>query len=400
MSLRIGWVSAVPYARTGYGVQTKDIVFRLVDEGFDIICIGDTSPYGHVWGGSLYLQTEKGNSVLCLPSSQQGQGYTEYYVKRYGIDLLIIFWDPFNHLSYLKSIPTPQLWYIPVDGPITEKWYNVVNHVYRIIAYSKYGYNELLKWFPPSRVRLIYHGIDCTIFKPLSEKEKQKARQSFGIPEDAFVFLNVSANIGTRKCLPHLMLTFSKLAKQYDDVYLYLYTNSSDYPRGFDIYYFARQFGIEDRVILPPNDPIIDPLEDEDMAKLFGCVDFYCSTAEAEGFTIPLLQSIACGVPTIAVANSAQTELAEGNGILVEPSIDYVSFPLYVPYHTMYRPPSLQALYVAMESAYRLSDEEYKELRKKAREKALKYDWSVIIPKWKALLNEVEEELTMLRSLV
>ena len=375
-------------------------MFRLVDEGFDIISIGDTSPYGHVWGGSLYLQTDKGNSVLCLPSSQQGQGYVDYYIKKYGIDLLVIFWDPFNHLKYLKSINVPQLWYIPVDGPITEKWYEVVNHVYRIIAYSKYGYNELLKWFPPSRVNLIYHGIDCNVFKPLSEKEKQKARETFGIPEDAFVFLNVSANIGTRKHIPHLMLTFSKLTKKHDDVYLYLYTNSSDYPSGFDIQYFARQFNIEDRVILPPNDPIIDPLEDEDMALLYGCVDWLCHSASAEGFCIPLLQSIACGIPVIAVNNSAQTELAEGNGILVEPSTDYVEFPLYVPYHTMYRPPSLESLYSAMESAYKLRNtDEYKELCLKAREKALKYDWSVIIQKWKALLTEVEEELSMLRSL-
>jgi glycosyltransferase involved in cell wall biosynthesis len=401
--MRLIWYSASLYARTGYGTQSKEIVFRLVDEGYDIISVGDVSSGGYVWGGQLLLQTYKGKTVPCYPCTQAALGeFISYYVKKFKPDLLVAFYDPFPHLNALKSIDVPQLFYIPIDGPTTEKTVAPISHGYRIVTYSRFGYREMLKWFSPARVNYIPHGIDCSTYKPLSEKEKEKAREMLGMPNEAVVFLNVAANLGPRKHLPHLLLAFSKLAKKYGDVYLYMYTNPSDWPRGYDLSFLARQFGVEDRVILPQSNPLIDPLEDEEMALLFGAADWYCSTASAEGFCIPLLQSIACGVPAIGVRNSAQTELVEGNGLLVEPSKDYLEFPLYVPYMTHYYPPSLESLYNTLEQAYKIvkeQEEQYEELSKKARKKALRYDWSKIIPKWKQLLDEVYEETQMLKNL-
>jgi glycosyltransferase involved in cell wall biosynthesis len=383
--------------------MSKEIVFRLVDEGMDIISVGDVSASGFVWGGQLLLTTYKGNTVPCYPCVQSDIAtFLSYYVNKLKPDILVTFYDPFPHLGSLKRIDIPQLFYIPIDGPTTKRTVEPISHGYRIIAYSKFGYNELLKWFPPARVNLIYHGIDCNVFKPLKEKERLEAREKFGIPEDAIVFLNVSANLGPRKHLPHLLTVFSQLANKYNDAYLYLYTNPSDWPRGYDLHFIAKNLGISDRVIFPKSNPVIDPLEDEELRLLFGCADWYVSAASAEGFCIPLLQSISCGVPVIAVNNSAQTELAEGNGILVESSVDYIEYPLYVPYMTYYHPPSMQSLYNALETAYKMrknEDKEYKQFCKKSRKKALKYDWKKIIPRWKQLFEEVYEEISMLLSI-
>ena len=403
--MKIAWYSSAIFATSGYGLQSKEIVFRLVDEGYNIISIGDHAPQGYVYGGHILLRTYKGNLVHCYPCVQANLGmYINYYVKKLKPDVLIVFYDPFPHLNALKKIDIPQLFYVPIDGPVTERTIEPIKHGFRVIAYSKFGYNQLLKFLPPSKVRFIYHGIDCNLYKPLKEDEKLEARRESGVPEDAVVFLTVNANIGVRKMLPLQMEAFSYLAKEYDDVYLYMHTNGAEWPTGFNLVFFAKKFGIENRVIFPDRDPCIDPLEEEEMVKLFGMADWYVNTSESEGFGLGILQSLAVGVPVIVANNSSQTELGEGCGLLIDcvPEDVYKDYILYVPYHTWYPVPSIKSIYQRMKEAYLMVKEDqkkYKRLCKNARRKALNFDWKKIIPRWKILLEEVEEDLRILKEL-
>ena len=38
--MKIGWISAAAYARTGYGRQTNEIVRRLIEGGLEVYNIG------------------------------------------------------------------------------------------------------------------------------------------------------------------------------------------------------------------------------------------------------------------------------------------------------------------------------------------------------------------------
>jgi len=55
--MRIGWLSATPMAKTGYGSQTLEIVDRLLAQ-HEITCIGQTSNV-IVWGGRQTITTPK-----------------------------------------------------------------------------------------------------------------------------------------------------------------------------------------------------------------------------------------------------------------------------------------------------------------------------------------------------
>ncbi len=395
--MRIFWVSAFIGCTTGYGVMSREICTRLADSGFEVYNVADFSPQGMPWGLNLEVTTEKGNPIKILASTQQGANVLPYFVKKYKPDVIVVFWDPFNHLRYLSSIKTPKLWYTPVDGPLTEKSVATLNCADYIVAYSKYGYLELSKFFPKSRISLIYHGIDRKVFKPLC---KSRCRQKFNIPEDKVVFLSIFANLGTRKQIPQMLEAFSYFAKDKDDVLLYLHTNSADYPFGYDLDFIARSLRVRDKVVISSSS-LVDPIDDEEIAELINAADWYVCSSESEGFCIPLLQSISCEVPVIAIENSAQLELAEECGIISSASIDYANYPLYVPYHTRYKPPSIPSLVASFEYAYKITHtEKYNELRKSCRKKAEKYDWNRIFPKWIDTLKMVEEDFKILNQVI
>ena len=403
--IRIGWVSVSPAAATGYGRVTREVVGRLLLHIPSVYCIAHESDV-IVWGGKKEYMLPNGKVVDVLPFTNplvdeaSAAEIVRAYVKKYHLKLLIGHWDAFA-LKFLSRVGAPYLVYIPIDGPVTRKWADYVKDAYKIILYSKFGYEQMLKFFPPSKLDYIPHGIDTRTFRPLGE-DKAELRRDLDfdppLPEDAFVFLCVAANIGPRKCLPLLIRTFAKLAKEHKDVHLVLWTNPGErLGRAYDLTMYAAQLGVRDRVHFPLWDPILHGVSDEELVKLYNAADVYVSNSVAEGFCYPLLEAQTCGLPAIAPDNSAQRELIEGHGWLVKP-VDpesYVEIPIYVPYLTEYPVPDQKDLLACMEEAY-TNERKRKHFARRAREFALRYDWKRVFPRWLKLLEEVEEELLLL----
>lgn len=398
--MRIGWVSAAPYAQTGYGVITRNIVARLLDK-HEVFCIGGIGGQT-VWGGKMDMEFD-GKKIPVLPTfgDPSGHGVAGFYIKKYKLDLIISFWDCFT-IEYTGELSVPAINYIPIDAPFTSRMANYVRNANRIVAYSKYGYKELLRFFPPTKIAYIDHGIDTNVYAPHPELKNAVRKKLFPkpVPEEAFMFFNVGANIGERKQIPLLMLVFKELLKRHKDVYLGIYTNMrAPFPRGYDLIEFARMHGILEHLRYPEFDPILEPLEDEQMAYLYGSADAYVTPTLGEGRGMPILEAMACGIPPIATDCSAVTELVQGHGWLVDTVKDFVFVPVWVPTLQVYPAPSMASLLEKMEEAYN-SPRKVKEFGEKSRQFALKYDWKNIMPKWFDLLDDVEQELKLFKSLV
>lgn len=402
-------MSVSPDAATGYGRVTREVVSRLLDR-HEVVCVGHVADVV-VWGGKREVPLPGGRSVLTLAMlnplvDEAGAAETvRAYVARYRPDVIVGHWDAFALGPWLADVEPsiPTLCYVPVDGPMTLKWANYIRDFYRIIAYSQFGYGELLKFFPPSKLAYIPHGVDVERFRPLGAPKGELRRElplSPPVPEDAFVLLCVAANVGDRKKLPLLMRTFKRFAERHPDAHLVLWTNPwMRFGRGYDLSFYADILGVKGRVSFPTFNPILEAAPDEVMCALYNAADVYVSNSVAEGFCYPLLESMACGVPCIAPRNSAQVELVEGRGWLVEnvPEDAYVDVPVYVPQLTEYPVPDQRDLLRKMEEAY--ADESLREeYGRKSREFALNYSWDRVMPLWFELLEEVEEEAEALRA--
>jgi len=403
--LRIGWVSASPTAKTGYGTQTYEVCSRLLKEHF-VVCIGQVGE-PIVWGGRQEVETPNGKlKVVSLADPISVRDLINgAYVPEFNLDVLLGFMDAFG-LEYLNDCNRPAVFWIPIDGPFTDKWRNLVRNGYRVLAYSQYGHRELAKWLPPSRIGYIPHMIDVKVFRPFTEEDRALARleleEKHGIPRDVFLGVHVGANIGPRKNLPLLMWAWKRFVERHldDRPQLYIYTNAYGYPRGYDLISWRIMLDMEKNIHFPFENPIIKPVSPEELAKLYGAADLYVSLSCAEGFGLPLLEAEACGRPCLVPRNSAQVELVEGCGWLCGniPEDAYYTVPEYVPMLTKYPAPDVNDFLRNLEEAYK--DGDLRELfARKARRRALGYTPERVMPLWFRFFRELEEELDVFNQL-
>lgn len=401
--MNIGWVSASPMAGTGYGTQTYEVCSRLI-ERHNVVCIGQTSDV-IVWGARQEMDTPSGKKLKVLALSDQVSApdlINMFYTPEFKLDLIIGFMDAFG-IQYLNDVKIPVLGWIPIDGPFTPMWKHYLKNYHKVFAYSRFGYKELLKWFPPAKVGYIPHGIS-EVFKPMGRDEvREEFEEKYGIPRDAFLVVNVGANMGPRKELPLLMRTFKKFVDRgHKDAHLYIHTNAfMIFPRGYDLLQWRLMLKAEKNIHFPMYNPIVSPASNEDLAKIYSAADVYVQNSVAEGFGLPLVESMACGTPIIAPMNSAQTELIEGHGWGVEnvPDDMYAQIPTYVPMLPCYPVPNQLSLLEKLEEAYNSPEK-----RRQYGAAALKYveenhSWGVCMSAWFRALEEVEAEIKVLDGL-
>ena len=87
-----------------------------------------------------------------------------------------------------------------------------------------------------------------------------------------------------------------------------LYCHCTDVGTGWDILQLADYWGISDQVLLP-----IPPLPPEGLPEalmpcVYSALDVQISTTQGEGFGLPVLEGLACGVPQIVPAFAALAE--------------------------------------------------------------------------------------------
>jgi glycosyltransferase involved in cell wall biosynthesis len=399
---KIGWISASPIARTGYGRETREIGYRLVDAGVEVVFIGS---YGDViiWGGVTEQYTFKGKKVEILALTHPGSApdVVMQYAQDYDLQLLVGFMDCFG-LEFLNYVKMPVIGYIPIDSAFTQKMYNYLREYYKIVAFSKFGYAELKKWYPESKIGFIEHGVDTDLFNPLNPTEYDEAREwllkEYGIPKDAFLAVDCGANMGPRKELPLLMRTFSRMKSK--NTHLFLFTNAYAPQSGYDLIAHRINLKMQDRIHFPKRDPILFPASDEELRKIYGAAQVFAHTAVAEGRGLPMAEAMSMGIPPIGPDNSAQTELIKGRGWLVKnvPEDMHIEYPVYVPTLQEYPVPDQKILLACLEHAY-----EHPDLRKKYGKRCRRYAlenfaWNKVIPQWLELFRRFEQDLDFIRA--
>ncbi|NHW22951.1 MAG: glycosyltransferase family 4 protein [Archaeoglobales archaeon] len=65
-------------------------------------------------------------------------------------------------------------------------------------------------------------------------------------------------------------------------------------------------------------------IKEADMPKLYNCADVYLHTSEYEGFGLPILEAMACGIPVVASNRASIPEVTGDAGVLVDLDYDCV----------------------------------------------------------------------------
>lgn len=152
------------------------------------------------------------------------------------------------------------------------------------------------------RVVVVPLGVDPRVCKPLDFPERTLLRQKLGW-QDCFIFLNVSA-MGNRKGICPLLKAFAAIAHKYPQARLVLKGTESLYSSKSSILQAIKNT-LADReaaTVIPKLAYIGEDYSFAEVVRLYQAADAYVSPYLAEGFNLPVLEAIACGLPVICTA--------------------------------------------------------------------------------------------------
>lgn len=177
-----------------------------------------------------------------------------------------------------------------------------VERAARIITISKNSKREISEFYklPKKDINIVYPGIDQSMFFKWPELEVAKVKAKYGIVGKYILFVG---NIEPRKNLKNLLLAYEKLDSKVRAEYSILLVGA----RGWlddEIFEIIERLRLAGNHIQQPNDYV----HDEHRAALYSGASLFVYPSQYEGFGIPPLEAMACGIPTITSDNSSLPE--------------------------------------------------------------------------------------------
>lgn len=239
-------------------------------------------------------------------------------LKKYHAD---VFFSPDGYLSLKTDVPQiPVIHDLnfehhPEDLPAKHRNYyrkyfpKFAKKAAHILTVSEYSRQDILKTYnvPQERVTVAWNGASEQ-FVPLSEVEKANVRTEFSSGRNYFIFVGA---IHPRKNVGRLVEAFAQFAKENKDI---------------DLLIVGENLWTQKMAGIPQMDETL-----QQRIRFTGHVDFYTLTRLMgaafaltyipyfEGFGIPLVEAMRCGVPILAGNRTCLPEVAGEAAIYADP---------------------------------------------------------------------------------
>jgi len=381
-----------PFLSTGYGSVMYNLLKR-TSHLYDYLFIGNSAERIHE------RKLGKGYYKALPRFSDFGYDVLGKYLEKYKPDILLTLYDIGYQSGFIDIINNAHqigwrgrwIAYIPVDTETKEvfTWKDVSDGMDIIVAMSKFG-QKLLKENYNVDAEYIPHGVDKNVFRVGNTKSKS------GIDEDTFVVGAVGKN-QIRKMWNVLFKAFSKFQKGKKDVKLLLHTDTEpkSMESGWSLKYYANKYKFNISTTTGKLTHVERQfIDNEKMADIYNSMDLYAFPTGGEGFGIPTLEALSCGIPVVTTDYTTGKELAGDAGFDLIPVLkdQYGRNILWEGLNGVeFAIADDKKLSELMEKYYKIWKKgEYGPEKYKARKHAEKYDYDDIIKKWINLFNRLK----------
>lgn len=213
-------------------------------------------------------------------------------------------------ILFPTDFPRPVSLYYRTIVPLAQRTKRVV------IAISEASRRDAIRYLllPAERVRVVPLAA-AACFRVDSDRSRlQKRLEIRGVPER---FILVHGNKRPHKNLPRLLDAYATLHREGVPVADLVMTGRND-PRGraddtIELRERTVRLGIADRV------HFVGEVSDNDLVDLYNGAEFVAMPSLYEGFGLPAIEAMACGVPVLAGSVGAIPEVVGTAGVLVDP---------------------------------------------------------------------------------
>ena len=301
---------------TGYNQHTRDF-FRHLDKHADIKVRNFT--VGRSWKG--YNETAHDNEhyfnntdkkllykQVLWNNDKSRSDYPLYpdKSKEFTPDVNIVLCETNHHLFY-DHYDGPKIAYNVWESTLQpEGYFNKLKEFDEMWVPSKWQRDcTIAQGYDPKKIKVVPEGVDVHTFYP-------DDTVTHPLTKDKFTFF-LAGRWDYRKSIKEIIKTFIKTFDKNEPVELIV---SVDNPFSNDGLNSTEErlkhYGLEDDRIkilhFPPR---------EEYIRLLKSCNVFVSCARAEGWNLPLIESMACGTPSIYSECSGQLEFAKGRGIPV-----------------------------------------------------------------------------------
>lgn len=359
------WHSNAPWVGTGYGAQTA-LFAPLINEQLQGYRVAFSAFYG-LKGSRLGWVSSGGQPYIVYPGGRDAYGNDvigahgkHWYQGDQGMTVLLT--DPWVMNAQIMGRISTLAW-CPIDHdpiiPRTLDWFRRSRAL--PLAMSRFGERVM----QDAGLKPLYapHGFHPGIFMP---QDRAAARASLNIPQDAFVVAMVAANRGvpSRKGYPEALSAFRAFQEKHPDAQLYLHTKMEEMD-GEPLHVLCHSLGI--RPIFTDQYALALGAPPQLVARVFNAADVLLNPSHGEGFGVPIVESQACGTPTIVTDFSSMPEVAPAS----VGNWNVEGTDIWTAFESWQMRPSVDAIVAALEEAYAESNEE-----RLARRQSV-YTWAV-----------------------
>jgi len=418
-----------PKLHTGFARVGKEIFTYLnKTKKYEIICVGwfhqetQEEVIYPIW------TTHKNERGVISQKDKYAHESFPRFVDKFKPDLVWTLGDMWM-IDHVANAPNRKsfkwIGYFPIDGqPVPSKWGKTVENMDIAVAYGKFGKHVISKRAPNANLKYIYHGVASKIFLPYGEEEKRKAKEKiFGISGDTKIIGVVARNQPRKafdkileayfyilngmyvKCSDcnkitvcpydivdkkftmiskcrHCLGTNVNIGSPRNDVKLYLHAASADC--GWDLIDLQKDYDLSGKILINPQLKIGIGVNESLLIAIYNSFDIFTLPSRGEGFGLPIIEAMSCGVPVVVSDYSAHREWAGDGGILVPP-IALEAEPL-----TNIRRAIIDMdLYVTGLLELLDNPELRLEYGKGGRARAEKMDWSSIVKQWEKMIDGI-----------
>ena len=362
-NFKIANIGDSPKKTSGFAQVTRQLYQTQYEAGFQVSALGTMD---------LDYDTKRELSYVFWPShmlDEMGHRTSYVFLKNIQPDLITLTYDPGNIDMFLEVIlkmqdkgdikKCPIVVYTPIEGyPVPAStvftFMKVLETGGRVILYSPGMVDLVTNQYPELQGKLdwMYHGSDHANFRQYPTEIRTKLRKYVGL-DDYFVVGSVGVNKRT-KGFDYIIYTarYLKDMNMHHNIKFYLHT-SKNKPTllGYNLEDMAANYDVSEMILFKPEadlehggningiprdgdiskfiDNISMPNTAEGRKQLFGlysyidrmnCLDCYLDLSQVEGWGLPPMEAMKCGVPTLMVEDySIRSEIFQGGVMWITP---------------------------------------------------------------------------------